>query len=90
MGLLHHNLIHLIEDKQVEKINSENELLKLKVNELTSDEFINTYHQPQTKTIVNNFSALYTTIYNCVESYVQPRINGAGLKKPISMHKYYM
>jgi hypothetical protein len=80
--------------RQVEKINEENEKIKPKIHELISDEFINHYHIPQTNTITKNFTELYTSINRSVKSYVQPRMNGAGLhgihKPKIIQYKYYL
>jgi len=79
--------------RQVETINKENEALRPKFHELISDEFVNKYHLTQTNTITQNSNELYTVINNCVKSYVQPTINGAGFGnkfKPITMHKYYL
>ena len=80
--------------RQVEKISEENEKLKPKIHELISDEFINHYHIPQTNTITKNFTELYTSINRSVKSYVQPRMNGAGLhgihKPKIIQYKYYL
>ena len=88
-------IFNTLNRRQVEKINEENESVKVKFKELLSDEFIIMYQKPQVKSLTKSSNELYTVINNAVNSYVQPRTNGGSLfdrtnRKPIIMHRYYL
>jgi len=88
--------VNSLNRRQIEKISEENEALRPKIQELLSDEFVHKFHVPQIKTIEKNSNDLYITINNACKSYVQPRMNGAGLHfnnnthVPIINHRYYL
>jgi len=69
-------MFNTLGQSKVDSIKDELVLLRPKIHELLLDEFVKTYHKPQSEYIKTSFDKLYSTIIMKINSYVKPLING--------------